>query len=120
MDVSFFQVEATGHGAVADALTEQREGQQDSVGQGQASTSGHSSPGFGVLKQVCDVLLREKSRKSTVTVSNTSQTVDSTGISGEVDCRCIIALSQNMYHDYKKCISQVGQQKNACCSMEVP
>lgn len=50
-------MEAAGHRAVADALGEQSEGQQDSVGQRQASPSGHSGPGFGALKQVCDVLM---------------------------------------------------------------
>lgn len=34
MDVSFLQVEAAGHGAVADTFGEQTEGQQDSVRQG--------------------------------------------------------------------------------------
>ncbi|KAF1379859.1 hypothetical protein PFLUV_G00180470 [Perca fluviatilis] len=57
VDVSFLQVEAAGHRAVADALGEQSEGQQDSVGQRQASPSGHSGPGFGALKHVCDVLM---------------------------------------------------------------
>lgn len=33
VDVSFFQVEAAGHRAVADSLGQQGEGQQDSVGQ---------------------------------------------------------------------------------------
>jgi len=46
VDVPFLQVEAAGHRAVADALREQSEGQQDGVGQGQAGPSGHPSPGL--------------------------------------------------------------------------
>ncbi len=88
MDVSFLQVEAAGHRAVADPLREQGEGQQDGVGQGQTSPSGHTDPGFGALKQVCDVLGREKKKKEEenhVTVANISRSGDSTGTSGETD-----------------------------------
>lgn len=63
MDVSFLQVEAAGHRAVADTLSEQSEGQQDGVGQGQASPTGHSSSGFGALKQVCNVLMRDNKQE---------------------------------------------------------
>lgn len=51
-------MEATGHRAVADTLSEQSERQQDSVRQGQASPSGQSSPGFRALEQVCNTLIK--------------------------------------------------------------
>lgn len=60
VDVSFLQVEAAGHGAVADPFGEQGEGQQDGVGQRQTSSPSQSCPGFGALKQLCDVLRRQK------------------------------------------------------------
>lgn len=58
VDVSFLQVEAAGHGAVADPLGEQGEGQLDGLGQGQASPSSQSSAGLGALEQLCDSLKR--------------------------------------------------------------
>lgn len=89
MHVSFLKVEAAGNGAVADALGEQSEGQQDSVGQGQASPSGHSSPAFGALEQGCDTLggrmeIKNKRRENCVTGVSITQSGGSTGISGEL------------------------------------
>lgn len=58
VDVSFLQVEAAGHRAVADPLGEQGEGQLDGLGQGQASPSSQSSSGLRALEQLCDSLKR--------------------------------------------------------------
>lgn len=52
VDVSFLQLEAAGRGAVAELLGQQREGQEDSVGRRQASTSGHARLGRGALEKV--------------------------------------------------------------------
>lgn len=56
MDVSFLQVEAAGHGVVAEPLAEQGEGQADGLGQGQSGPSGQPSPGLRGLEQLCDSL----------------------------------------------------------------
>lgn len=82
VDVSFLQAEAAGHATVADALGQKREGQQDGVRQRQASTSRHPSSGFGVLKQVDDVLMDESEwdKKGDII----SQPVDLTGIQGKI------------------------------------
>lgn len=68
MDVSLLQVEAAGHGAVADSLCQQGEGQQDGVGQRQTSPASQTCLGFGALKQLSDVLRRQKSSISSILV----------------------------------------------------
>lgn len=56
MDVPFLQVEAAGQGAVAHTFGQKTEGQQDCIGQRQASPAGHPSPAVRGLQQVCNGL----------------------------------------------------------------
>lgn len=52
VDVSFLQLEAVRHCPVADPLRQQRERQEDRVGQRQSSPSSHPSPSFGALQEL--------------------------------------------------------------------
>lgn len=56
VDVPFLQVEAAGHGAVAEPLAEQGERQPDGLGQGQTGPSRQPGPGLTGLEQLRDSL----------------------------------------------------------------
>lgn len=59
VNIPLLQMETRGHAAVADAFGQEGEGQQDSVRQGQSSSSGQSVLAVacvGALQKICHIL----------------------------------------------------------------
>lgn len=59
VNISLLQMETRGHAAIADAFGEEGEGQEDSVRQGQSSSSRQSVLAVtrvGVLQKICHIL----------------------------------------------------------------